>query len=167
MLAIAGLISLFITGVASWGQGGLDSGTLPQPVRLLLVDATKTFSATMRVGALAKVIRNTGLFDLSVRLVDVASSYVDPLGAMAFNTETQPYQIILIIPRGIDNGTVNQIWLVTRSFVEVSPPLGAAIGTLSNIVDQVFGGIAEAIDVSEDLFPGFFAALYLKRGILE
>ena len=167
MLAIAALMSLFITGAASWGQGDLDSGAFPQPVRLLLIDETKTFTATMRVGALAKVVRNTKMFDLSVKLVDVTSSYADPLEAETIEEGTSPYQIILIVPRGIDNGSVDQIWLVTRSLEEISQPLQAAIGALSTIVDQVFQGIAEATDVSEDLFPGFFAALYLQKGILE
>ena len=167
MLAIAALIGLCITGAVSWGQGGADPGTLPQPVRLLLVDETKTFASTMRVGALAKVVRGTQMFDLSVRLVDVVSSYADPLEVETIEEGTSPFQIILIVPRGIDDGSVNQIWLVTRSFEEIALPVRAAIGALSTIVDQVFQGVAESIDVSEDLWPALAAALYCSQGWLQ
>jgi len=116
---------------------------------LLLVDETKTFSSTMRVGALAGILRKSGMVDVSVKLVDVESSYEDPLSGIAFTEE--PYDLILIISRGIDDGTVGQIWLVTRFFEEASPEY-AAIVALSGIIDQIFQGIATATDVTEDLF---------------
>jgi len=154
---------LFTVALVGYGQGESDQGTQGGE-RLLLVDETKTFSSTMRVGALAGILRKTGMVNVSIELVDVESSYEDPLNDIALAEE--PYDIILIIPKGIDDGTVGQIWLVTRFFEETSPEY-AGLMALSGIIDQVFQGVAEAIDVSEDLFPGFFAALYLKQGWLR
>ena len=132
--------------------------------RLLLVDETKTFASTMRVGVLAGILRKTGMVDLSVELVDVESSYGDPLAGLV--PAEEPYDIILVIPKGIDDGSVAQIWLVTR-FFEAASPEAVGLAALSGIIDQIFQGIATAIDVSEDLWPGGYAALYLQQGWLR
>ncbi|MEA1871701.1 MAG: hypothetical protein U9N00_05875 [Candidatus Bipolaricaulota bacterium] len=132
--------------------------------RLLLVDETKTFASTMRVGALAGILRKTGMVDVTVMLVDVESSYGDPLAGLA--TAEEPYDIILIIPKGIDDGSVEQIWLVTRFFAEGSPE-EVGLAALAGIIDQIFQGLAIAIDVSEDLWPAGYAALYLQQGWLR
>ena len=132
--------------------------------RLLLIDETKTFTSTMRVGALAGILRKTGMVDVTVRLVDVESSYDDPLAGFA--TAEEPYDIILIIPKGLDDGSVAQIWLVTRFFEEESPE-DIGLAALSGIIDQIFQGLATAIDVSEDLWPAGYAALYLQQGWLR
>ncbi len=136
----------------------------PLRARLLLVDETKTFASTMRVGALAGILRKTGMVDLSIELVDVESNYGDPLAGLA--TAEAPYDIILIIPKGIDDGSVAQIWLVTRFFEEGSPEC-MGLTALSGIIDQIFQGLATAIDVSEDLWPAGYAALYLQQGWLR
>ncbi len=133
-------------------------------IRLLLVDETKTFSSTMRVGALAGILKKSGTFDVAVKMVDVTSSYADPLAGES--PAESPYDIILIIPRGIDDGSVDQIWLVTRGFSELPPPAVQGIKMLAALVDKVFAGLARATDVSQDLFPGFFSALYVKEGWL-
>jgi hypothetical protein len=152
------LVVTLAVALVGYGQGETDQGI--REARLLLVDETKTFSSTMRVGALAGILRKSGMVDLSVELVDVETSYGNPLDNVALADE--PYDLILIIPRGIDDGSVKQIWLVTR-FLEKTSPEYASLMALSGIIDQVFQGIAEAIDVREDLWPGFYAALYLKE----
>ncbi len=156
------LTLLVAVALAGYGQAESDQGARGG-ARLLLVDETKTFSSTMRVGALAGILRKSGMVDVSVKLVEVESSYEDPLSGTAFTEE--PYDIILIIPRGIDDGSVKQIWLVTRFFEEASPEY-VALTALSAVIDQVFQDLGTATDVTEDLFPGFFAALYLKQGWL-
>ena len=133
-------------------------------LRLLLVDETKTFSSTMRVGALAGVLKKTGMVDLSVKMIDVDSSYVDPLAGL--DAPKQPYDLVLIIPRGIDNGSISQIWLVSEYYASSTPQYALLVG-LSRIVDQVFQGIAKATDVAEDLWPAGYAALYHKEGWLR
>ena len=159
IVVLALLMLLLLASVQAFAQQ-----SMPQmKLRLLLVDETKTFASTMRVGALAGVLRKSGMVDLSVELVDVESSYDDPLDGIA--PPEEPYDIILIIPRGIDDGSVGQIWFVTRFFEKTSPEY-ATFGALSGIIDQVFQGVAEATDVTEDLWPGSYAALFQIRGWL-
>ncbi len=134
-------------------------------VRLLLVDETKTFISTMRVGALAGALKGSGMFQVSVRLVDVESSYENPLaGALP---DQAPFDIILILPRGLDDRSVSQIWLVSGGLDKLAPPVQAGLAGVSQVLDQIFQGIGEAVDVSEDLWPGFLAALYQKKGLLR
>lgn len=135
-------------------------------VRLLLVDETKTFVSTMRVGALVGALKKIGLFDVSVKLVDVFSSYDDPLKAEQLDSGQAPFDVILVLPRGLDDGSVSQIWLATAGLESLAPTVRAAVDAASHIVDQVFQGLAEAIGVSEDLWPCLLAALYLQEGWL-
>jgi hypothetical protein len=133
-------------------------------LRLLLVDETKTFASTMRVGALAGVLKKTGMVDLSVKMIDVDSSYADPL--VGIDVPEQPYDLVLIIPRGIDDASIAQIWLVSE-YYDSSTSQYALLAGLSGIVDQVFQGLATARDVSEDLWPAGYGALYREQGWLR
>ena len=160
-------VGLLLLGAMGFGQGSSKSPGAGPQFRLLLIDETKTFASTMRVGALAGIIKKTGMFDLTVKLVDVDSSFDDPLAGQQTGDAGSPYQVILILPKGLDDGTIGQIWLVTRPFGELSPPLIAAIEVPSYIVDQAFRGVCKAVDVTEDLLPGFFAAWYMQKGWLE
>jgi hypothetical protein len=164
IILMVGLLLALVPLAVVGQEPGCSQDEEQSKVRLLLVDETKTFSSTMRVGALAGILRKSGMVDVSVELIDVESSYEDPLSGIALAEE--PYDLILIIPRGIDDSSVKQIWLVTRFFEETSPEY-AALTSLSAVIDHVFQGIAEAIDVREDLWPGFYAALYLKQGWLR
>ena len=160
IIALALLALLVLASVQALAQQ-----SQPQmKLRLLLVDETKTFSSTMRVGALAGVLNKTGMVDLSVKMIDVDSSYVDPLDGL--ETPEQPYDLVLIIPKGIDDGSIDQIWLVSE-YYESSTPQYALLTGLSGIVDQVFQGLASATDVSEDLWPAGYAALYQEEGWLR
>jgi len=133
-------------------------------LRLLLVDETKTFASTMRVGALAGILNKTGMVDLSVKMIDVVSSYADPLAGL--DTPEQPYDLVLIIPKGIDDASISQIWLVSEYYESSTPQYALLVG-LSGIVDQVFQGLATATDVSEDLWPAGYGALYRAQGWLR
>ncbi len=134
------------------------------PFRVLLVDETKTFASTMRVGALAGVLKKTGVVDLDVKMIDVESSYVDPLAGLPL--PERPYDLILIVPAGIDDATVAQIWLVSRYYEQTTPQYVLLTG-LSEIADQVFQGSTVATDVSEDLWPAGYASFYLMEGWLR
>ena len=156
------LVVLLIVGIAGAAQQA------PEPqgekVRILIVDETKTFSSTMRVGVLAGILKKNPLFEVDVKMVEVDSSYVDPLGGS--EPPAQPYDIILIIPRGIDNGAVHQIWIVTRGLIELSPSVAAAFEALEGILEKVFAELAVPTDVTDDLYLAFFSALYVVEGWL-
>jgi hypothetical protein len=155
--------ALISTGLSAQTTGQEDVAG----VRLLLIDETKTFISTMRVGALAGALKQMGMFDVSVKLVDVSSSYDDPLKAEQLDSDQEPFDVILVLPRGLDDGSVGQIWLATAGLEALAPTVRAGVSAASHIIDQVFQGPAEAIDVSEDLWPGLLAALYLKEGWLR
>jgi hypothetical protein len=153
---------LLVGGSASsgWAQ---DQGQGELQFKLLIVDETRTFSSSMRVEVLARAIIRTALFDLSAKLIEVGSSYDDPLQG---EEPDRQYDVILIVPRGIDDGTVKQLWIATRPFTEVSEELRDAVAQLKEIADGIFQGAAEAVDVAEDLLPGYFATIFIREGWL-
>ena len=76
-----------------------------EAVRLLIVDETKTLLSTMRVGGLVGVLKASGLFVVDVRFADAESSWDDPLAGEARGSDLEPYDLLLVIPRGIDDGS--------------------------------------------------------------
>jgi len=134
------------------------------PLRLLLVDETKTFLSTMRVGALVGALKRTGTFEVTLRFADVASSYDDPLSEQDPPADTALFDVILILPRGLDDGSIVQIWLLSEVREQAKPGVWPAVETLSFVVDQVFEGVGGAVDVTEDLWPGFLWLAYSIKG---
>ena len=137
---------------------------LPPAIRILLVDETKTFTSTMKVAGTIGALRQMGLFEVSVRLSDVDDDYADPLAGIAPEPGQDPFDLILILPRGLDTKTNVSIWLVSDWFGSLPPFVRGAIDLISNVVDQVFAGSGQTIDVSEDLWPGFLQAYYVVKG---
>ena len=148
--------------------GTAESATeeLASPLRLLLVDGTKTFASTARVGALAGAVRSTGMFELAVQFSDETCPYDDPLACEA-DLPATPYDVVVVIPRGIDDGSADSVWLVTGILPWTSPAQWPAVAALTSIVDQVFAGLATAVDPTEDLWPAFSASLYQTLGWLR
>jgi hypothetical protein len=133
-------------------------------VRVLVVDETKTFASTMRVAGLVGALRSVGLFDVGVALADVTSSYDDPLADKDPGEAEEAYDLIVILPRGLDDGSMNQIWIVSAGLSSLPPIVTTALELLTGIVDQVFAGAGEAIDVSEDLWPCLLWAAHSTKG---
>ena len=163
---ILALTILLTLGLALAGFTQETPSEGPAPLRLLMVDGTKTFGSTARVGALAGAIRSTGLFELDVRFSNATCPYDDPLACQADRPET-PYDVIVAIPRGIDDGSAASIWVVTGVLPWTSPDRWPAIAAVSGMVDQVFAGLATAVDPSQDLWPAFTASLYQAQGWLR
>ncbi|MBN1858544.1 hypothetical protein JW848_04990 [Candidatus Bipolaricaulota bacterium] len=134
--------------------------------RLLLVDESKTFASTLRVAGLAKTIRDFegASLELTIRLADVHSSYDDPLEDAV---PEAAFDLIIIVPRGIDDGSVRQIWILTTLASSPPNPLWEAVELLSLVVDAVFEGIAAAVDPMEDLWPAMLSAGYAAQGWLQ
>ena len=161
---LAALLALIISPMGGLGWGltpeGQDQG---ERFALLIVDETKTFSSSIRVQVLASLLNKSGKFALSARFVDVPSSFADPLRGLE---PDRRYDLILIIPRGIDDGTVRQLWIASRPFPEISEGLRGAIALLKQLAGRVFIGAAEAVDVTDDLIPGYFATIFIREGWL-
>jgi len=81
----------------------------------------------MRVGALAGVLNKMGLFEVCVELVDVLSSYDDPLKTEQLDSGQAPFDVILVLPRGLDDGSVNQIWLATAGLESLTATVRAGV----------------------------------------
>jgi len=136
----------------------------PEAVRVLVVDETKTFTSTMRVAGLVGALRTVGMFEVGVALADVTTSYDDPLAGRMPAEDEEVYDLIVVLPRGLDNGSIDQIWVVSAGFDALAPIVAAGVDMLSVLVDQVFAEIAEAIDVTEDLWPCLLWAVYESKG---
>jgi len=136
----------------------------PESIRVLVVDETKTFGSTMLVAGLVGALRQVGMFDVGVTLADVTSSYDDPLHGRTPADDEDPYDLIVILPRGLDDNSIGQVWIVSAGVDSLSPIVVAGIDMLSVLVGQVFSGTAEAIDVTEDLWPGLLWAVYEPKG---
>jgi len=147
-------------GVWAAGQGAPSPGA----VRLLVVDETKTFLSTMRVGALVGALRGFGLFEVDVRLADVTSSWDDPLSDAAMGVDSEPYDIILIIPIGLDDGAVDWVWIVSDGPTCLSAAVLGGAQLIEQIVGAVFEGVVRPVGVYDDLMPSFLFAEYVLEG---
>ena len=157
--------NLCLIGVMLLGWSLMAFGQeLPPTIRVLLIDETKTFTSTMKVAGTIGALRQMGLLDVSVRLAEVETDYSDPLAGIAPEPDQVPFDLILILPRGLDTKTNVSIWLVSDGLNVLSPFASGAVELISNIVDQVFAGSGQTIDVSEDLWPGFLQAAYVLKG---
>lgn len=156
--AQATMMALVVLGV---GLAGF-AQTAPGLTRVLVVDETKTFLSTMRVAGLVGALRQVGLFDVSVALGEVTSDYDDPLAGQ--EPPAEPYDVILILPRGLDNGSIDTIWVVSDGLDLLPATVRAGVDVISQVAEQVFADLAEAVDVHEDLFPAFLWGLYSVKG---
>lgn len=156
--------SLLLLLFSAWGGLGL-RGQEEQPARfqLLIVDETTSFTASMGVELFARALKRTGLFDLSARIADVDSSFADPLRGQE---PDRRYDIIIIVPRGIEDDTVRQIWIVTRPFHEISEGLRSTVALIKEIVNSGSQGRLTAVDITDDGIPGIFATLFIREGWL-
>jgi len=136
----------------------------PAAMRVLVVDSTKTFLSTMRVGGLVGALKQVGLFEVDVRLSDVSSSFVDPLEGLSRPSDVMPYAAILVVPRGVDDGSAQWIWVVTDGLDRLSPGERTGVAVISQVVNQVFDGVGTATGVTDDLFPAFLWAVYVQEG---
>lgn len=157
--------ALFLIGLMLLGWATITIGQeLPPTIRLLLIDETKTFTSTMKVAGTIGALRQMGLFSVSVRLADVETDYADPLEGIVPEPDQLAFDLILILPRGLDTKADVSIWLVSNGFDALSPFARGAVDLVSSVVDQVFAGSGQTIDVSEDLWPGFLWASYVRKG---
>jgi hypothetical protein len=100
-------------------------GVAQQRVDLLLVDETQTLQASLMVQVYARALQESGLFNFDAKIVSVQSSYDDPLGV---NPTEKRYELIVIVPRGIEDGSVPQVWMITKPIgPQTRPQLLAAM----------------------------------------
>lgn len=131
-------------------------------ISLLLIDETKTFLSTMRVAGFVGALRAMATFQVDVRLVDVSSGFDDPLDGLEADPGVEPYSIVVIVSRGIDDGSAPYIWILSQA--PDGLPLAAALGAVRQTASAVFEGIAVPVGVYDDLFPALLREVYVLRG---
>ncbi len=135
------------------------------PIDLLIVDETKTLQFSLLVNLLAARIESTGLFEIEAVFPTVSSSFDDPLGV---NRSGRRYEMILVIPRALEQGTLNQIWIVTCPITQATPPeLLGGFQISEKLLQEVEQVRIEAVTVNDDAVPGFFATLFQGNGWLR
>jgi len=158
------LIAVAVLTATGFAQSAPGPGEGEIFEHVLIVDETQTFASTMRVGALAGFLRQGGA-DLEVRFETVPTSYVNPLEGLAEPEE--PFDLILIIPIGVDDGSVPEIWLLRPSALAQSDAVLAQIDPLCALLSAVFEGVAHPVDILDDLWVAVHAALYEIQGWLR
>lgn len=134
-------------------------------IDLLLVDETQTLQASLMVQIYARALQESGLFNLEAKIARVESSYDDPLGV---NTTDKKYELIVIVPRGIEDGSVPQIWLITLPIgPQTRPELLAAIELIRQRVAQGSAGLFKALTVLDDAALGIFSSVFERHGWLK
>jgi len=149
--------------------GGLaladEPGDMSPTYRVLIVDGSKTLNSTMRVLGLANAIGRSGFAEVTVRLADDLGSFMDPL--IDQKRPDEPYQLIILVPRGVDDATAYGIWILLPGDPQATPEVAQAVALLSQGIDAAFSGIASAVDPTDDLWAALTAALYVQEGWLE
>ena len=155
ILLIVGLLAL---GMAAAAQ------EVPGAVRVLVVDETKTFLSTMRVAGVVGTLKQMPGFEVDVRFEDAASTLADPLADKLPSEETVGYDIVVVIPRGIDDASIGWVWIVSDWLPTLPPQIQAGVAILSQVIDQAFVDVATGIDVTEDFYPNILWSEYVVKG---
>ena len=134
-------------------------------VRVLVVDETKTLASTMRVAGLVGMLKGMGPFEVAYRLADVESSWDDPLAGA--EPDGVPYDLIIVVPRGIDDGSADWIWIVSNGLLSLPPVVRSGIDLIDGVIGRVFGGGARPVGLYDDFLLSFLSALYVNEGWLR
>ena len=134
------------------------------PARLLVVDETKTFLSTMRIGGLVGALKGSGLFQVDVEFASTESDWDDPLAEKTPPVDLEPYDIILVVPRGIDDGSSDWIWVVSMPAISAPAHVAAGLTMAEGIVSLVFEGAVDPLGATDDLFVSILYSLYVSEG---
>lgn len=134
----------------------------PAPVRVLIVDETRTLFASFQVNALVQVLRGMPGLSVAAQFVEVDSGLeLPPLK----NVAGKRFDVIVIVPRQLEE--FRQIWLITRPWNTLAPSLQAAVTTMAQTVEAIFGNTdVHPRNVNQDLVPAWFAAIFQQMGLL-
>lgn len=156
---------IVLTSIIALGALISSASAQSNKVDLLLVDETQTLQASLMVQIYARALQESGLFNFEAKIVRVESSYDDPLGV---NTTDKKYELIVIVPRGIEDGSVLSIWLITKPIgPQTRPELLNAIELIRQRVTQGSGGLLKALTVMDDGALGIFSSVFEHHGWLK
>ncbi len=159
------LVALFLGLVVGGNLAAVADSSSALPYRVLVVDGTKTLASTMRVVGLAGGIRQSGMADVAIILTDNLGPFDDPLKDHL--RPEVPFDLILIVPRGIDDGTASRIWILVAGNPRENPLTTQAIELLRAGIDRAFAGIGSAVGPLGDLWAALMASCYVREGWLR
>ncbi len=162
--SLASMVSLLLVGTAALANAQ-DAAAMVPAYRVLVVDGTKTLNSTMRIVGLASGIKQSGLADVTVLLADDLGSFADPL--MDRPLPDDAYDLILIFPRGVDDGTAYAVWMLVGGDPSGVPGIEQALALLREGIHAAFSGTIVAIGPTDDLWAGLTAAFYVQSGWLK
>ena len=136
----------------------------PPAMRVLVVDGTKTFLSTMRIGGLVGALKGSGLFEVDVRFADVQAGWHDPLADQSQNEGHVPYDFLLAIPRGIDDASADRIWVLSAGPTTPTSPIVAGLQVIEQVLGLVFEGAVSPFGVHDDLLLGMLYEFYVAKG---
>jgi len=118
-----------------------------QQVRLLIVDETTTVEESLRIQALARGLRASGVFTVRAMLALPAVPW-----------EEEPFLFVLVFP-----SQGRYVWLLSPGPVQYLPdPLPLVYSGLVEGVAQAFATAREVRGSGDDLYP-FLLSLHLQR----
>jgi voltage-gated potassium channel Kch len=159
------IVALFLGLIVGGSFAAAAESGSPSPYRVLIVDGTKTLVSTMRVVGLAGGIRQSGVADVTVILADDLGPFSDPLPDQP--RPEAPFDLILIVPRGIDDATATRIWVLVAGNPRENPLAAQAVELLRAGIDRAFAGIASAVGPLDDLWAALTASYYVLEGWLQ
>ena len=133
--------------------------------RVLIVDGTQTLASTMRVVGLAGGIKQSGVSDVAVLVAASLGPFDVPLHG--WRQPEIPYDVILLVPRGVDDRTAPRIWVLVAGDPRANPLVAQAMGLLAGGVDRAFAGIASAAGPLDDLWAALAASYCVQEGWLR
>ena len=140
--------------------GGVLSNEAPgtEPVKLLIIDETRSIQSSLQIAQFARALKETGLFEIDA----MTTIPVDG------NLSGQSYDLAVIVPEKL-----SQVWIVTADLPErLSIPVQTAFQVLKGITSRVYEGdqsldARTVADVTEDLFPAIYGGLLAQNGWLD
>jgi len=164
--ALALTIVCLVTAALAQAEppAGVQMEQTPPAMRVLVVDGTKTFLSTMRIGGLVGALKGSGLFEVDVRFADVQSGWHDPLAGQSQSEGHVPYDFLLAIPRGIDDASADWIWILSAGPTSPTSPFVAGLQVIEQVLGLVFEGAVTPLGVHDDLLLGMLYEFHVAKG---
>jgi len=141
--------------------------SVPQAApRVLLLDCTKTSPSTMRIWELAALLRSSGALEVNVQFGDAPGVFGVP-EIREDDLQDGPFDVIAIIPRRIEDGSADRIWIITNILPGSPQQIWREIALMRIVFAEAFTGLAQEVDPTLDLRAPFTSSLYAAQGWLR
>jgi hypothetical protein len=159
LLAVIGLSVLF--------AGALVSAQEVEGSSLLIVDETESMETSMRIQGFVAALKRRSNIEVITRMAKPENPTDNPVE----DSKNLTVDAIIIFPRTIETGRINQVWIATRPYSAVPPEMRPEMITmmeqLKGGIEQAFSGKVRAVDVNDDVIPAYFSTLFLREGVLR